>query len=63
MLIASSDQLEEVMRLPCCEPGVSHLINDENTRGGVATESLTHQAWMGCGFKRLGKLRKGREQS
>src|SRR6266487_1601541 len=62
MLITSSNQLEEVMRLPWCEPGVSYFINDKNTGSGVATESLTHQAGMRCGFKRLGQVRQSREQ-
>src|SRR6266487_6037936 len=62
MLIPSSNQLEEVMGLPRCEPGVSYFINDKNTGSGVATESLTHQAGMRCGFKRLGQVRQSREQ-
>lgn len=62
MLITSSDQLEEVMRLPWCEPGVSYFINDKNTGSRIATKSLTHQAWMRCGFKRLSQMRQRREQ-
>src|SRR5260370_16394119 len=62
MLIASGDQLKEMMRLLGSQPRIADLINDENTRGGVATKPLTYQAGIGGRLKRLCELRERRKQ-
>src|SRR5712691_5660533 len=56
MLIARGHQLKKVVCLSWCQARVSHLINDENTRGGVATEPLTHQARIGSGIQGLSQM-------
>ena len=63
MLIASGDQLKEMMRLPRRKLGVAHLVDHENTGGGIATKPLPHQTRIGSGVQRLGQVGEGGKQS
>src|SRR6266496_5355059 len=51
-----------MMRLLGGQPCIADLINDENTRGGVATKPLTYQAGIGGRLKRLCELGERRKQ-
>src|SRR5436309_658863 len=63
MFIPGCDELKEVVSLPRRKFGVSYLIDDQDTGSGVSTESLSHQAWIGCGVECFGQMGKRREQS
>ncbi len=63
MLIASSDQFKEMMRLSGRKLGVAHLVDHENTGGGIATKPLAHQARIGSGVQRLGQVGQRGKQS
>jgi len=46
VLVASGDQLEEVVSLFLREFGVTHFIDDQQTGRDVATQTLAHEARM-----------------
>src|SRR5215469_15537926 len=53
MLIASSDELEEMMSLLLGQPSVAHFVNDQQTRGDIASQTLAQQAGMRSALQRL----------
>src|SRR6266446_998998 len=63
VLIASGDELKEMMRLSGRKLGIAHLVDHENTRGGIATQPLANQARIGSGVQRLGQVGQGGKQS
>ncbi len=62
VLIASGNQLEEVVCLSRRKFRVSNLVNHEHTWGGVATKPLANQTGIGSGIQRLSQMREGRKQ-
>ena len=62
VLIASGDQLKEMVRLCRREFGVAHLIDHQHTGGRVAAKLLSHQARIRGGIERLGQVRQRGKQ-
>ena len=62
VLIASRDQLKEMVGLSRRELGVSHLVNHEHTGGRVATKPLANQARIRGRIQCLSQLRQRGKQ-